>query len=311
MRRCAWFLLPVVLHATAARAAQPTAPSNEAAAEALFTEGRTLIDGGRIEEGCRKLEASNALDAGTGTLIHLGDCYEKLGRTATAWARFREAAARAAREQRSDWEKIANARASELEPKLAKLRVDAPPGVTVSRDGQEIPAAALGSPLPLDPGETKLTAAQSGKKTWTTRVRVAPSSLATVVVPALENEEGAETHRETDSGSTLRILGFTAGGVGLVGIVVGTVTGLRASSLDGRSKELCPTDGVCSSDQAREDNDNARSAATISTIGFVAGGLLVATGVTLLVLAPSSSSTRASAAVRAAPAGILLEGAWW
>ena len=33
------------------------------------------------------------LDPGAGTLLNLGDCYEKSGRTASGWAAFREAVA--------------------------------------------------------------------------------------------------------------------------------------------------------------------------------------------------------------------------
>jgi hypothetical protein len=325
MRRPPRALIFVLAMACARTAAAQGAQgaSNEAAAEALFTEGRALIDAGRVEEGCKKLEASHALDPGTGTLIHLGDCDERLGRTASAWARFRDATSRAARDGRRDWEAVARTRAAELEPKLAKLRVDAPAGVTVRRDGNEIPAAALGSALPIDPGDHVLTASAPGKKPWTTRVSVAASTTSAVAVPVLEDDaaaplpgapEGRADARPAD-GSSLRAVGFAIGAVGLVGLGVGAITGLSAISSNNRSKQACPTDGVCADESARSDNDDARSSATISTIAFVAGGALVAGGVALVVFAPSSSSspaktTGASARLRASPQALWLEGTW-
>lgn len=327
----ALFLLPastalLLVLAHAATSAAQAQSSNEAAAEALFNEGRALIDAGSVAEGCKKLEASQALDPGTGTLLHLADCYEKTGRTATAWARFREAASRAARDGRTDWESIAKTRASELEPKLAKLRIDAPPGVVVRRDGDEIPAAALGSPLPIDPGEHTLGATARGKKPWSAHVTATAASVATVTVPALGDDGTSDASdggaEGKPGGSAFRTVGYTVGAIGVVGLAVGVVSGLSAISLNSRSKDKCPMSGICADDAARSDADSARSAATISTIGFVAGGTLLAAGIALVVFAPSSSSSRspspspdaakasASARLRVSPHAMWLEGTW-
>lgn len=286
--------------------------SNEAAAEALFTEARRLIESGNVEEGCKKLEASQKLDPGTGTLIHLADCYEKLGRTATSWARFREAAARAAREGRADWEGVAKTRAAELEPKLARLRIEAGPGVSVRRDGDEIPAAALGTALPIDPGEHMVVASAPGKKPWGGRITAAAASTVDLKVPLLEDDPNAAAHtQESDgsAGSPLKTVGYVVGAVGLVGITVGAITGLSAISSNNRSKETCPASGACADEAARADNDSARSSATISTIGFVAGGILLAGGLALVIAAPSSRAPT-SAALRASPNALWLEGTW-
>ena len=317
---CALLLSFALACAGTASAQAPS--SNEAAAEALFSEARTLIGAGRVEEGCKKLEASQRLDPGTGTLLHLADCYEKLGRTASAWARFREAASRAARDGRADWETIAKTRSAELEPKLARLRIDAPAGVVVHRDGDEIPSAALGTPLPIDPGEHTVTASAPGRKPWSSRISVVASTTATVAVPALEKDVAAPEHDAApepspSDGSTLRTAGYVTGALGIVGLAVGTVSGLAAASKNSRSKDVCPTSGVCADEGARAANDEARAAATASTLGFVAGGVLLVGGLTMILLAPSSSSrappsssSRASARLRVAPQALWLEGTW-
>src|SRR5690606_40388855 len=54
--------------------------NDKAAAEALFDEGVKLLKDGKYEEACRKLETSQRVDPGIGTLIYLGECYKKAGR---------------------------------------------------------------------------------------------------------------------------------------------------------------------------------------------------------------------------------------
>ncbi|MDB4945595.1 MAG: hypothetical protein JWP97_5129 [Labilithrix sp.] len=297
--------------AAPATLAHADAPANEAAAEALFTEARALIDAGRVAEGCTKLEASQSLDPGTGTLLHLADCYERTGRTASAWARFREAAARAAHDHRADWETIARTRAAELEPKLARLRIDAPAGASVRRDGVDLPAGALGAALPIDPGAHVVDATAPGKQPWRGSVDAVAARTVTITVPPLVAVPAGET--PTSTGSSLRPAGFVVGGIGVVGLGIGAALGLSAISLNNRSKDVCPEPGLCADAGARDDAASARRAATISTTAFVAGGVLLAAGITLVVLAPhhaSPSSASARARLRLAGSAALVEGTW-
>src|SRR5262245_32588034 len=71
------------------------AQSDSAGARALFAEGRALMDKDRYEEACPKFEESLRLDPGMGTQFNLAHCWEKLGRTASAWALFLDVAAAA------------------------------------------------------------------------------------------------------------------------------------------------------------------------------------------------------------------------
>ena len=52
---------------------------NKAAAEALFDEGRALMDKGDIGGACREFEESDRLDPAPGTLLNLAGCYDGLG----------------------------------------------------------------------------------------------------------------------------------------------------------------------------------------------------------------------------------------
>ena len=108
MRRCVGIVAMSLLVSAAAHA-EPTA-SDKAAAEALFDEGRALVAAGELKKACARLEASQKLDPGTGTLLYLADAYAKNGRTASAWATFREAAATVRAGRQPDRESIARAR---------------------------------------------------------------------------------------------------------------------------------------------------------------------------------------------------------
>src|SRR6266850_4767204 len=61
-------------------------------AETLFREGKRLLKEGKVSEACDKLAASERLESSTGALLNLGDCREKNGQLATAWAAFVKAA---------------------------------------------------------------------------------------------------------------------------------------------------------------------------------------------------------------------------
>ena len=64
--------------------------SDKAAAESLFDDARALVTAGKFADACAKLEASLKLYSSINTEYHLADCYEKLGKMASAWIDFQE-----------------------------------------------------------------------------------------------------------------------------------------------------------------------------------------------------------------------------
>src|SRR5581483_3808708 len=101
------------------------------------------MNAGKYDEACPKVEASQRLDAGLGTLLFLADCYEKGGKLASAWATFREAESIAAGRGDQPREQIARTRSAALEPRLSKLWIKVVEGndaaIVVKRDGEPIP----------------------------------------------------------------------------------------------------------------------------------------------------------------------------
>ena len=186
-------ILALVLGAATAPRAAHADPTREdrAAATALFDDGRKLMEKKKYAEACPKLEAAMRLDPGMGTLYNLSDCYEQIGRTASAWSGFRDVAAQAKAAGMSDREKAARERVTSLESKLSKVRILMPADIggasfTIMRDGSPLPSALVGSPVPFDPGAHTLRIVVEGKEPWETKITVpAQGGTLDVQVPSL------------------------------------------------------------------------------------------------------------------------------
>ena len=132
-------------------------------------------------------------------------------------------------------------------------------------------------------------------------VPVAPVPVAPVTPPTPEQPKSTQVPSTTSSSSTstLRYVGIAATGVGVVGVGLGVIFGLRAKSkLDDSRTDPdgtgCNAQDFCGA-TGKALRSDAQSAATISTIGFIGGGVLLATGLGLVIFAPSDKkSTTAS-----------------
>jgi serine/threonine-protein kinase len=277
--------------------AQTPSGSNAAAAEALFDEARKLLDEGKALEACAKFEASQKLDPGLGTLLYLGECYERAGKTASAWSRFREAASLAAAKGDNRAE-VASARAAALEPTLPKLNVtvDATtPGLVVKIDGVEVQQASWGVPLPTDPGQHEVSGEAPGYITWKKTIDVPKEPVRVEVsVPPLVPDPKANEPKKPPSapqvvegpGQGLLIGGIIVGGLGVASLAATGVLAGMASSKYGESDDFC--EGALCSEQAGVDLANdGRALGDVATITFVAGLALVGVGTTMILLQPS------------------------
>jgi len=182
MRRSALFFSVLGLLGPASALGQTT--GDKATAEALFGDGRKLMAQGNFDDACPKFEASLRLDPGVGAMLNLGDCYEKNGQTASAWAEFREAISAARSAGSKDREDLARKRAAALEPKLSRLTITAgAQSVQVIRDGTAVDPAALGTPMPVDPGRHVIEATAPGKQKWSKTIEVATNAAAPSPTP--------------------------------------------------------------------------------------------------------------------------------
>ena len=306
-------------------AAQGSA-SDKASAEALFDSALKAMKEGRFAEACPKLENSQRIDPGVGTLLYLAECYEKVGRTASAWATFREAASEAEASGQTKRGKAARDRIAKLEPQLAYLTIEVAestrtlPGLKVRRDGTDAGLGIIGQPVPQDPGPVKVDVSAPEHEPFSVTIRVQPGAHQTVLIPSLATTDSgvpaaaaapalteqpqaqppppsqatqpppAPPPEPSHPGTTQRIVGVAVGGAGLVGIGLGTYFGLHAINKDKKADEKC-SETICQEPADFDNADAAKKAATASTVSFIAGGALVAGGVLLYFLAPSKSSS--------------------
>lgn len=328
-----------VLSAAPSVGAQTPAPgggsSDKVAAEALFEQGRTLVAQGKYAEACPRFADSQRLDPSSGTLLNLANCYEKLGRTATAWATYREAASEASAAGRSDYLGIAQRHADGLAPKLAKLTATvAQPvqGLVVHRDGVEMARAEWGVPIPVDSGSHTVEAEAPGYKTWSTNIDVpqdgalvtvavpplealpaqaapapAPTNAAPVAPPAPAPEAPMSPAPESASGSAgsgQRLAGIVIAGVGLAGLAASGVFAIVAKNAYNDSLPNCEpgNPGECSSTGVSQRN-GARTDGNIASVAFGVGAAALVGGAVVWLTAPRSSSTGAASVVVAPTLG--------
>jgi serine/threonine-protein kinase len=286
-----------------AHAADVDNPEQKAAAQALFERGRALVEQGQFAQACPKLAESQRLDPGIGTLLWLADCYESIGRTASAWASFKEAAATAAL-RHDERERVARERATALEPRLSRLAITVAPGgetrgLAIQRDETEIGSAEWGLALPLDPGVHTVAAHAPGRRSWSMSVDVpANGGTVPVTVPALplttetqgeraSRDALAGLHPQPVKGAGQRIAGATMAGVGLAGLVAGTVVSFKAKSTydQATASGHCLADNECDA-AGKSSRKDAYSLAAVATIVMSAGVVGVAGGAVLFFTAP-------------------------
>jgi hypothetical protein len=311
---------------TASSPARGQSAGDEATAQKLFDEGRALASSGRFAEACPKFAASEQVAPSGGALLNLADCYEKNGQFASAWAVFHEVGERARRAGRADIEKMADERIKQIEPKLSFLTIVVPSGtiidgLEVRRDGEVVPRGAWGTSLPVDGGAHRVDVKAPGKQPRSLPVTIAPSAdHASVTVSPLDDfppasapvsgshaPAAATTDVSPPTGMPFqKVLGLTVAGGGIVALGIGGAFGAQAISKNNAAMPYCPASPQCNDKRGVQLTDEARSAATVSTVLFAAGGVLVATGATLYLTSPARS-VRADAPPLPVSVGIAIQ----
>ncbi len=276
--------------------------ADRAAAQALFDEAQELKEADEWEEACKKFEGSRALDPALGTQLNLADCYEHIGRTASAWVNFVEVAQADDDERRAGF---ARKRADGLKPRLTKLQINVEEpadGMVVKRDDVEVAQPTWGTLVPVDPGSYEISATAPGKHSWSDTVDVVGEGEAIEIdVPALvddlsdsgdddDDDSGDTTTADPDEGggSGQLIAGGVITGLGAVGMVVGVAFTVIAHGKYDESKDECLTDEpnrcFAAGVELRED---AQSAQTVYAVSYILGGAALVAGVITMATAPS------------------------
>jgi hypothetical protein len=195
--------------------------------------------------------------------------------------------------------------------------------VTVTSGDATLASRLDGHSIEIGPGErrfvfaladgrrvTVLTIVKEGDKAQRVSATFEAAKREVVAPPPASQPVSSTDEQPSQSrGSTLRTVGFVAAGAGIVGLGIGAVFGIKA--VGNKSDAMCNENNECKPGPL----DDARSSASVATVGFVAGALLVAAGVTLIFVSPSRASGSAkrieiTPSVAQRDAGLLLRGTW-
>jgi hypothetical protein len=327
-RRLVWGVAIAALLAPGVVRADPSAADRETA-RGYMADGRAKRSANDLKAALRAFEAADAIMHVPTTGLEVARTQAMLGLLVEA----RDGALRVARSpaRRGEPAPFVDARrdaqqlADGLEARIPSIRVTIqhpPPGVSVSIDGTDLPHIAIGLPRKLDPGN-HVVIAKAGSVERTINVQVlereakeVPIDLGAPAQPTTTggSETGAPTAAPPEAPShhgpwvPMGITGLSLGGVG---IVLGAVTGAMSISQTNTIQAQC-TAGVCppTLSDGSKTNDaltRARLLATLSDIGFIAGGVLAAAGV-VFVIVGSTHSSKPSAAFGVVPGGVTLGG---
>ncbi|MGK3997791.1 tetratricopeptide repeat protein [Sorangium sp. So ce1024] len=314
-------LLTLVGAALIAAAPAPAlAAGAEEDAKTLFARGRELRGAGRCEQAI--LAFRSALEIypeGLGALRNIAECEEALGLYASArrdWWDLRRAALQSTEAKYAGWSEDAEARYRALGSKVGTLTltVQGAEGrqVQVALDGKPLDPRLLGVELERDLGAHTVELFYGGAAPVTERVELTPGAQRVVMLtvpPPLPAREApaAPLPPPPPSSSGLRAGGYVALGIGGAGAIAAAVAlAVRAGAVsaveDGCTRS---GDGYVCPPSIQGDYDTGRTASAL--VGVFAGVGLVGlgTGVTLILLSPSSPTSAAQGAPASAARGAL------
>jgi hypothetical protein len=316
---CRWGAVAVLLVAAPARADDP------AAAKVLFDHGLEEMKQGRYVSGCTAIAQSYEKNPLPGALFTLAECEAKRGRFATAVKRYEEYLTVFAKLPRDKQAKqhgrdaLSMTQIGALSSQVPKVTIalDAapPPGVVVTMDGVTIEPAALGTPIPVDPGDHVVFVQAPGGSPIEQHFAVDKGEQKTLALDVTPKPPPVAPPPPGPSG--LRVGAFVAGGVGVVSIAVGAITGGLALGKKGTIQQDCKINGatgvaVCNA----AGFDAGNSVGTLggaSTGTFIVGALALGAAVGLFIASPSAPKPASALAPRAeiavlsaGPGGVVL-----
>lgn len=316
LRSCAfkWHVLVAFLLGMAGPAqADPSEAATRSAARKIALDGIAALQRGDTDQATEKLEKAYRVLQVPSVALWSARALVKRGLLVEASERYQEASRLGVQQGEKAIQLQARKDAAiELEaliPRIPTLLVKVEGArqaeVSVRLDGAELPVALLGEERPVNPGEHRVvgrtpgenaeesvTLSEGDKKSVTLRFTPQPVVAAKVAAPPMVSQPLSEEPADSPGLSSRKVLSYTALGVGGAGLILGGVSGFLAL----RERKALDDSGNCRNDrclQIMEDDVNGfRKLRTVSTVGFVAGGALLASG---LVLVFTSASQEAEA----------------
>jgi len=195
-------------------------------------------------------------------------------------------------------------------PTIVFVAKDAPGGdlsaVKVVMDGEVLAERLDGSALSIDPGVRTFRFETAGYRPITKQlvIRESQKNRHEAVVFG-----SAEALSAPSSGvGAQRTLAIVVGGVGLASLGVGSAFGLSAMAKKADAEKVCLHD--CADQNGVNLWDEAARAGNVSTVLFIAGGVLLGAGAALWLTAHPDATRGPSAQVGVGPGSIQLRGVW-
>ncbi len=311
-------------------AAMAQSDADRAQARDLGQQGYAALDAKDYAKAADLLRRADALYHAPTIMLGLARAETHLGKYVEASEHYRkivlEGAPPGAPQPIRDAIEAAKSEIGDAESHRAKvtLTVKGPDQPTVTLDGAPMSTAALGVERLVNPGPHVLHASATGWKDGDKSFTVAdgastqvtlemeaggaappapvppgPGPEGTATPPPATDQSTAPDSSGASSGAPWKTIGWIGIGVGGAGIVLGAVTGgIAAGKKSTASSSPCDK-GPCSPGDLstyQSNRDSYYSMGTISTIGFVAGGVLAAGGAAVLLFAPRNEGGPAAAA---------------
>ncbi len=319
----AWGLLACVLVSVPAQA---QSAADRTTARALAQEGQAAFEAGNFERAADRFRRADALVHAPTLMLALARSQTKLGQLVQAHETYARIIREGVPSQASKvFRRAVEDAKAEIRPLAARLswvtvEIHGAEDGAVSIDGKEIPTAAIGVRRAVNPGEHVARAEAEGflpteeaftvaegeetRLSLTLQPRPASSEAPAADEPAVEVVPAADTAEE--SSPMGRTFGFVALGVGGAGLIAGGITGILAMGRNSDLEKACPG-GQCP-ESSRGDLDSYRKLGTISTVGFIVGGVGAAAGVTLLLTSRNAEPNAGSVGIRIGLDGVMAKG---
>ncbi len=289
-------------------------------AEQLWERGAADWKAGKLDTGCPAIEESYRLDPQAGALFVSAECHSQWGKLLAAVQRYEAYLALEPQlSQAEHGRRLARARASvaQLKPLIPVLELVLPTPssgeVNVSLDGTPLPPEQLGRPLPVEVGPHRIETRRGTGTPWRVELTVArgearrieldvpvesnavavpaPAPVATAPAATTAPPAAPAAPKKADasvSSGHSSTLGWVAGGVGVAGVLVGSVAGLAVLHQKNIVDDECDSEPDATgqkscSDRGMQAVERGQTLATVATVGFGVGLAGLVTGAFLLL----------------------------
>lgn len=304
--------LPAVLVACASLWAHAARADDASEAKRLFEEGRKALAENRVGAACEAFaEAKRLAPEACGVVQNLATCRQQQGRTLDASNEFEALGACAAKAGQPDRARFADEQRAALRPKLAFLTIvpgSGPKVVALFVDGVSTDphsVVADGKARAFEPGPHRVEVEREGCAMERLTITLRAGETQSLVLPSVCGAAAS-----TESSQTAAPAGAAPAGItpppsepssqpvrwqiplGWGAIVAG---GLAAVG------SIAPCGVIVIGQRDDGERDKARSTATVCTAVGISGAAVLATGIVLLLTAPSAKPAAAARAYGIAP----------